>query len=108
MLSLPEMQVEGGTFDFWCTLCFKTSTAEVYFLHTLDFTFLNVLCQLTLIFVWRLSEAWYSKRPLLVEAVNSLLDEQSLGVRKALSEVYYKLIAMDIVMALLKDSVLNF
>ena len=67
-----------------------------------------VLCQLTLIFVWRLSEAWYSKRPLLVEAVNSLLDEQSLGVRKALSEVYYKLIAMDIVMALLKDSVLNF
>ncbi|PSS04621.1 Protein SHOOT GRAVITROPISM like [Actinidia chinensis var. chinensis] len=35
----------------------------------------------------RLSEAWYSKRPSLVEAVNSLLDEQSLAVRKALSEL---------------------
>lgn len=35
----------------------------------------------------RLSEAWHSKRPSLVEAVKSLLDEQSLGVRKALSEL---------------------
>ncbi|GFS45810.1 ARM repeat superfamily protein [Actinidia rufa] len=81
------LNVEGGTFDFWCALCFKASTAEVYFLHTLDFTFSNVLCQLTLIFAWRLSEAWYSKRPSLVEAVNTLLDEQSLGVCKALSEL---------------------
>ncbi|XP_010546529.1 PREDICTED: protein SHOOT GRAVITROPISM 6 isoform X2 [Tarenaya hassleriana] len=35
----------------------------------------------------RLSEAWHLKRPLLVEAVRSLLDEQNLGVRKALSEL---------------------
>ncbi|POO01805.1 Coatomer beta subunit [Trema orientale] len=35
----------------------------------------------------RLSEAWHSKRPLLVETVKFLLDEQNLGVRKALSEL---------------------
>ncbi|KAA8518672.1 hypothetical protein F0562_016146 [Nyssa sinensis] len=35
----------------------------------------------------RLSEVWHSKRPSLVEAVKLLLDEQSLGVRKALSEL---------------------
>uniref|UniRef100_A0A7N0TTV8 SGR6 n=2 Tax=Kalanchoe fedtschenkoi TaxID=63787 RepID=A0A7N0TTV8_KALFE len=35
----------------------------------------------------RLTEAWHSKRPLLVEVVESLLDEHSLGVRKALSEL---------------------
>ncbi|XP_022977460.1 protein SHOOT GRAVITROPISM 6 isoform X1 [Cucurbita maxima] len=35
----------------------------------------------------RLSEAWHGKRPLLTEAVKSLLDEQNLGVRKALSEL---------------------
>ncbi|XP_045795656.1 protein SHOOT GRAVITROPISM 6 isoform X1 [Trifolium pratense] len=35
----------------------------------------------------RLSEAWHSKIPLLVEAVKSLLEEHNLGVRKALSEL---------------------
>jgi hypothetical protein len=40
------------------------------------------------VFIWRSSEAWHSKRPLLVEAVKSLLDEQNFGVRKALSEVH--------------------
>ncbi|KAL5740899.1 hypothetical protein ACOSQ2_030079 [Xanthoceras sorbifolium] len=35
----------------------------------------------------RSSEAWHGKRPLLVDAVKSLLDEQNLGVRKALSEL---------------------
>ncbi|KDP29202.1 hypothetical protein JCGZ_16591 [Jatropha curcas] len=35
----------------------------------------------------RSSEAWHNKRPLLVEAVKSLLDEQNLGVRRALSEL---------------------
>ncbi|KAK3043027.1 hypothetical protein RJ639_002595 [Escallonia herrerae] len=35
----------------------------------------------------RLSEAWHSLRPSLTEAVKLLLDEQSLGVRKALSEL---------------------
>ncbi|MED6125911.1 Protein SHOOT GRAVITROPISM 6, partial [Stylosanthes scabra] len=35
----------------------------------------------------RLVEAWHSKIPILVEAVKSLLEEQSLGVRKALSEL---------------------
>ncbi|XP_043703621.1 protein SHOOT GRAVITROPISM 6 isoform X1 [Telopea speciosissima] len=35
----------------------------------------------------RLSEAWHGKRPLLVEAVKLLLDEQNLGVRKALAEL---------------------
>ncbi|XP_044471670.1 protein SHOOT GRAVITROPISM 6 isoform X2 [Mangifera indica] len=35
----------------------------------------------------RSSEAWHSKRPLLVEAVKSLLDEQNLGVQKAVSEL---------------------
>ncbi|KAB2630954.1 protein SHOOT GRAVITROPISM 6 [Pyrus ussuriensis x Pyrus communis] len=35
----------------------------------------------------RFSEAWHSKRPFLVEAVQFLIDEQNLGVRKALSEL---------------------
>ncbi|GAB4833550.1 Protein SHOOT GRAVITROPISM 6 [Ancistrocladus abbreviatus] len=35
----------------------------------------------------RLSESWHSKMPLLVDVVKLLLDEQSLGVRKALSEL---------------------
>ncbi|XP_050910531.1 protein SHOOT GRAVITROPISM 6 isoform X7 [Lathyrus oleraceus] len=35
----------------------------------------------------RLSEAWHSKIPLLVESVKSLLEEHHLGVRKALSEL---------------------
>ncbi|KAJ4833816.1 Protein SHOOT GRAVITROPISM 6 [Turnera subulata] len=35
----------------------------------------------------RSSEAWHSKRAFLVEAVKSLLDEQNLGVRIALSEL---------------------
>lgn len=35
----------------------------------------------------RLSEAWHSRRPSLVEAVKLLLDEHSLGVRKALAEL---------------------
>ncbi|XP_015574858.1 protein SHOOT GRAVITROPISM 6 isoform X1 [Ricinus communis] len=35
----------------------------------------------------RSSEAWHNKRPLLVEVVKSLLDEQNLGVRRALSEL---------------------
>lgn len=35
----------------------------------------------------RLLEAWHGKRMLLVEVVQSLLDEGSLGVRKALAEV---------------------
>ncbi|GMI71181.1 SHOOT GRAVITROPISM 6 [Hibiscus trionum] len=35
----------------------------------------------------RSSEAWHNKRPLLLDAVKSLLDEQSLGIRKALSEL---------------------
>ncbi|XP_022634964.1 protein SHOOT GRAVITROPISM 6 isoform X6 [Vigna radiata var. radiata] len=35
----------------------------------------------------RLSEAWHSKISLLVEAVKSLLEEQNLAVRKALSEL---------------------
>ncbi|KAF7147161.1 hypothetical protein RHSIM_Rhsim03G0088500 [Rhododendron simsii] len=35
----------------------------------------------------RLSEAWHSKRPSLVEVVRLLLDEQNLAVRKALSEL---------------------
>ncbi|XP_020263565.1 protein SHOOT GRAVITROPISM 6 isoform X2 [Asparagus officinalis] len=35
----------------------------------------------------RLLEAWHGKRMLLVEVVQSLLDEQSLGIRKALAEL---------------------
>ncbi|XP_047333371.1 protein SHOOT GRAVITROPISM 6 isoform X2 [Impatiens glandulifera] len=35
----------------------------------------------------RLTEAWHNKRPLLIEVVTFLLDEQSLAVRKALSEL---------------------
>ncbi|XAR69166.1 hypothetical protein NMG60_11000655 [Bertholletia excelsa] len=35
----------------------------------------------------RLSEAWHNKRPSLIEAVKQLLDEQSLGVRKVISEL---------------------
>ncbi|KAL5546037.1 hypothetical protein UlMin_005724 [Ulmus minor] len=46
----------------------------------------GALCVLKLLLP-RLSEGWHSKRPLLLEAVKSLLDEQSLGVRKALSEL---------------------
>ena len=45
--------------------------------------------------IFRLSEALHNKRPLLVEAVKLLLDEQDLGVRKALSEVVsYELIVL--------------
>ncbi|XP_021743434.1 protein SHOOT GRAVITROPISM 6-like isoform X1 [Chenopodium quinoa] len=35
----------------------------------------------------RLSEAWHNSRPMLVDVVKLLLDEQNLGVRKALSEL---------------------
>ncbi|XP_021290041.1 protein SHOOT GRAVITROPISM 6 isoform X2 [Herrania umbratica] len=35
----------------------------------------------------RSSEAWHNKRPLLLDAVKSLLDEQNLGIKKALSEL---------------------
>ncbi|WRX23501.1 hypothetical protein QQP08_015988 [Theobroma cacao] len=35
----------------------------------------------------RSSEAWHNKRPLLLDAVKSLLDEQNLGIGKALSEL---------------------
>ncbi|XP_022747825.1 protein SHOOT GRAVITROPISM 6-like isoform X4 [Durio zibethinus] len=35
----------------------------------------------------RSSEAWHNKRRLLVDVVKSLLDEQNLGIRKALSEL---------------------
>ncbi|KAL2487315.1 Protein SHOOT GRAVITROPISM 6 [Abeliophyllum distichum] len=35
----------------------------------------------------RLSEAWHSKRPMLIEAVKMLLDEHNLAVRKALAEL---------------------
>lgn len=46
--------------------------------------------------IFRLSEALHNKRPLLVEAVKLLLDEQDLGVRKALSEVVsYELIVLE-------------
>ncbi|XP_017977199.1 PREDICTED: protein SHOOT GRAVITROPISM 6 isoform X5 [Theobroma cacao] len=35
----------------------------------------------------RSSEAWHNKRPLLLDAVKSLLDEQNIGIGKALSEL---------------------
>ncbi|XP_071701301.1 protein SHOOT GRAVITROPISM 6 [Rutidosis leptorrhynchoides] len=35
----------------------------------------------------RLSEAWHNKRPALIEAITSLLEEQNLGVCKALAEL---------------------
>ncbi|KAL8154351.1 hypothetical protein V2J09_012111 [Rumex salicifolius] len=35
----------------------------------------------------RLAEAWHGKRPLLVDTAKLLLDEQNLGIRKALSEL---------------------
>ncbi|XP_076947107.1 protein SHOOT GRAVITROPISM 6-like isoform X1 [Bidens hawaiensis] len=35
----------------------------------------------------RLSEAWHNKRPALIEAITLLLDEQNLGVCKALAEL---------------------
>ncbi|KAL7594217.1 protein SHOOT GRAVITROPISM 6 [Lactuca sativa] len=35
----------------------------------------------------RLSEAWHNKRPALIEAITVLLEEQNLGVRKALAEL---------------------
>lgn len=35
----------------------------------------------------RLSEVWHNNRPMLVDVVKLLLDEQNLGVRKALSEL---------------------
>ncbi|CAH9135639.1 unnamed protein product [Cuscuta epithymum] len=35
----------------------------------------------------RLAEAWHTKRPALVESVKLLIDENNLGVRKALSEL---------------------
>ncbi|KAI5319266.1 hypothetical protein L3X38_038974 [Prunus dulcis] len=56
------MQIEGRTFDVWSATCVLK--------HLLP----------------RLSEAWHSKRHNLVEAVQFLLGEQDLGVRKVLSE----------------------
>ncbi|VVA09446.1 PREDICTED: SHOOT GRAVITROPISM 6 [Prunus dulcis] len=56
------MQIEGRTFDVWSSTCVLK--------HLLP----------------RLSEAWHSKRHNLVEAVQFLLGEQDLGVRKVLSE----------------------
>lgn len=39
-------------------------------------------------YFYRLSVAWHSKRPLLIEVVKLLLDEPNLGVCKALAEVF--------------------
>lgn len=46
------------------------------------------LCVLKHLFP-RLTEAWHNKRPTLIEAITALLEEQNLGVRKALAEVRF-------------------
>ncbi|KZV15223.1 protein SHOOT GRAVITROPISM 6, partial [Dorcoceras hygrometricum] len=51
--------------------------------ESLSFGALSVLKHL----LPRLSEAWHTKRPLLVEAVKQLLDEHNFAVRKALAEL---------------------
>ena len=72
-------------------MCFKASLAQVPFASFVctscydSFTWSDFV----VIFIWRLSEAWHSKRPLLVEAVKFLLDDQNLGIQKALSEVHF-------------------
>lgn len=83
------MQIEGRTFGVWCTMCSKASVAQVslhYVVSNYHVWFFYIIWH-SYNFIWRLSEAWHNKRPSLVEAVKFLLDEQNLGVRKALSEV---------------------
>ncbi|KAK6126237.1 hypothetical protein DH2020_040009 [Rehmannia glutinosa] len=65
--------------DLFTFLLYKCRLKE----EPLTFGALSVLKHL----LPRLSEAWHAKRPLLVEAVKSLLDESSLAVCKALSEL---------------------
>ena len=87
-----EMQIKGRSFDFWSTLCLETSIAQVTFLlsyATPDVKPTVTWFDLPVIFWCRLSEAWHNCRPMLVDVVKSLLDEQNLGVRKALSEVFF-------------------
>lgn len=88
---LPEMQAKGRTLECWCALCSKAPTAQVSssFLHFIISLLICLHDLICLHFHWRSSEAWHSKRPLLLEAVKSLLDEQNLAVQKAISEVYY-------------------
>lgn len=86
------MQVEGRSFDFWFTLRFETSFAKVLLFPILMTIIRNYLVSADLtVLIQRLSEGWHSKIPLLVEAVKSLLEEQNLGVRKAMSEVSHRL-----------------
>lgn len=81
------MQVEGRTVDLWCTLRFEASFAKVSAFLILTLSIINSIIVAHWNSLWRLSEVWHVKRPFLVEAVKSLLDEQNLGVKMALSEV---------------------
>ncbi|KAG6412080.1 hypothetical protein SASPL_124746 [Salvia splendens] len=65
--------------DLFAFLLYKCRSKE----DPLTFGALSVLKHL----LPRLSESWHAKRPLLVEAVKSLLDESDLAVCKALSEL---------------------
>ena len=83
-----RLKEEPLTFGALCVL--KHLLPRFLLLHELN-TVLTVFCHLMILvqFIWRLSEAWHGKRPSLVEAVKLLLDEHSLGARKALAEVRY-------------------
>ncbi|XP_051152364.1 protein SHOOT GRAVITROPISM 6 isoform X3 [Andrographis paniculata] len=65
--------------DLFTFLLYKCKLKE----EPLTFGALSVLKHL----LPRLSEAWHTKRPLLVEAVKNLLDESNLAVCKALAEL---------------------
>ena len=69
-------------FAFWSIFC-----QGFCLLYSRWYLFIIIKYKVTAILILRLSEAWHSKISLLVEAVKSLLEEQNLAVRKALSEV---------------------
>lgn len=95
------MQVEGRTFDFWRAECFKASIAQVSSISIYVITGSLAGSVFPITSICRLSEAWHSKRPLLVDGVKFLLDEKNLGVRKALSEVgCYELIDLEFLLFL--------
>lgn len=84
------MKEETSTFGALCVL--KHLLPRLIFLLEFGSVVLNHLNLISppvslVVYLWRLSEAWHIKIPSLVEAVKLLLDEPSLGVSKALSEV---------------------
>lgn len=84
-----KLKEDHLTFGALCVLKHLLPRCISLSLVSITYVFIQSLFPISMMlhFVRRLLEAWHSKRPLLIEAARSLLDEQSLAVRKALSEV---------------------